>query len=21
RCVECQRVYEKTHAGDTGSSL
>ena len=21
RCVECQRVYEKTHAGDAGSSL
>ncbi len=21
RCVECQRVHEKTHAGDAGSSL
>jgi RNA polymerase-binding protein DksA len=21
RCVECQRVYEKTHAGTTGGSL
>jgi RNA polymerase-binding transcription factor DksA len=21
RCVDCQRVYEKTHAGETGSSL
>ena len=21
RCVDCQRVHEKTHAGETGSSL